>query len=179
MRLGDTAGAADAWLALPLMSISVVPPKREWFRAMIRSNARVWRSPGGRPVATADSAAARIAALRLPLFVGLGSGDASGSHEVVSAIAQAHPAAIVREFEGAGHWLPIERPEAVGDSTLAFLQSVWCGTAPHRSLATCRPGSSTAPIGPLAEVTSVRWRGAPRHRDNFLRSPSHSLLGLP
>lgn len=122
VRAHDPAGAAEAWLAAPVMRVHLDAPGVAWFGAMIRTNTRVWQLDQSRPAPPTMSADARIAALHMPLFVGLGADDPAGTAEVVRAIRTAHPGAELREFAGRGHWFPIESPREVASLVAAFLR---------------------------------------------------------
>lgn len=123
VRAGDHAGATTAWLATPLMRVRLPATATESFRAMIHDNARVWQSSGARSATAAESVDARIAALRVPLLVGIGADDASGVRELAAAILRAHPSATFHIVPSAGHWFPLEAPDATSRIVTDFLRA--------------------------------------------------------
>ncbi len=125
VRAGDPPGAAEAWLASPVMRTNLTATRTVWLQSLIRANTRVWQRDAVRGPPPRTSVAERLDALRMPLFVGEGMLDVSGTSEVADAIARAHPDAVREQFRDGGHWFPVEQPEAVRERVLAFLVRAW------------------------------------------------------
>lgn len=106
-----------------------------WFPAEMRQRypAEVagWRTMVARTDAAGYAAAcgalsrfdvsAAIGGLALPVFVGVGSADASTPPAVVEALAAAIPSATFHVFDGVGHLPPVECPGAVAAQLTAFV----------------------------------------------------------
>lgn len=67
---------------------------------------------------------ARLPHLRVPLLVVWGSESDTFFPAAVRALKKAHPRAHYQRVEGAGHLVPLEKPEAVGEVIKSFLQTL-------------------------------------------------------
>ncbi len=151
-RAGDPAGAAEAWLATPIMRTALTGDRAAWFRTLVRDNTRVWQLQAPRAPPPRPPVHERLAALRLPLFIGEGMLDRSGTRDVANAILQAQPTATHQRFAHAGHWFPVERPDVVRARVLTFLLHAWCRDVVLPRRAPCQPEPSTDDSGRLADV---------------------------
>jgi pimeloyl-ACP methyl ester carboxylesterase len=113
------------------------------FAATMVGGASLTAIGGFRPSVAVHDRIAALAAMRdLPVAVLVGSADRLTPPSCAEAIAAALPNAVLRVCEGAGHMLPIERPDDVTDAIAAV-----CREAVHQR-ASAEP--SPAPVS--------RWR---------------------
>jgi pimeloyl-ACP methyl ester carboxylesterase len=110
VRAGQDSAATEVWLRHPAMELFGDAMAKESLRGIVRENKRVWRAAP--PRAFTPSAWERAKEIRVPVRVVVGARDVTGTREVSDSLAT-RMALRMSVVDGAGHWVSLDRPEAV------------------------------------------------------------------
>ena len=123
VRTGDSAGAAEAWLASSYMSPAMERPElQERLRMLARANVRNFFEQTQEPELE-PPAFKQLGELRVPILLVIGTRDEAEILKIGDTL-QTHVAGIRRVMlEGAGHAPNIEQPERFNRMVLEFLRA--------------------------------------------------------
>jgi len=120
---GDRARIAAAWLAGPYMAPAMSHPDlAPVLRELAADNAGSFLQPE-RETPLKPPAAGRLRELHCPVLLIVGSRDVPDIQDIVERLATV-PGARVATFDGAGHMVNMEQPEAFNHEVLGFLAQV-------------------------------------------------------
>jgi pimeloyl-ACP methyl ester carboxylesterase len=114
--------AAELWLQNPYMSVAMQNPAlRDKLRQLARDNAHCWLNNPMLIRRLKPSASERLREIHVRTLVIGGERDVSDIHQIVARLAAEIPGAQKEVLPGAGHLVPMERPEDFNRLTLGFL----------------------------------------------------------
>jgi pimeloyl-ACP methyl ester carboxylesterase len=114
--------AAELWLKNPYMSVAMENPAlRDKLGQLARENAHCWLNNPMLIRRLKPPAAERLREIHAPTLVIGGERDVSDIHQIVARLAAEIPGAQKEVLPGAGHLVPMERPEDFNRLTLGFL----------------------------------------------------------
>ena len=113
---------ADLWLANPYMSVAMENPAlRESLRRISRDNARAWLNNPLLLRPMQPPAAERLGEIRTPCLIIGGERDVSDVQAIVNKLGSEIPGARKHIIPGAGHIVPMEKPEEFNRLVMEFL----------------------------------------------------------
>jgi len=122
IEAGDKRAASETWLQSPYLEAAREDPAlAERLRQLVLESEQSW-IPIFRGRRLTPPAVERLAELKAPTLVILGSRDVDDIHRIVDLIAEKCPGARKIVLEGAGHMVNMERPEKFNRVVLEFLQ---------------------------------------------------------
>lgn len=114
--------AAELWLQNPYVSVAMEQRNlRDKLRQLARENARAWLKNPLLLRHLKPPAAERLREIRAPTLVVGGERDVSDIQEIVAKLASEIPGASKQIFPGAGHLVPMEKPQEFNRVALEFL----------------------------------------------------------
>jgi pimeloyl-ACP methyl ester carboxylesterase len=118
------AKAAELWLANPYMSVAMeIPALRGKLRTLAEENAHCWLNNPLLQRRLRPTANERLKDVRARTLVIDGERDVSDIHQIVEKMAKEIPGARKVVVKGAGHLVPMEKPEEFNRIALNFLRS--------------------------------------------------------
>jgi pimeloyl-ACP methyl ester carboxylesterase len=125
---GDTVGVALAWAhSNYLLPASEQAPVAAKLRTLLADNVEVWkgllRHREGYDTGPSPPALTRLAAIRAPVLLIVGSRDVRDIHEIVDTLGLRLPHAKTVVFQGAGHLPNMEQPDRFAATVLDFLRA--------------------------------------------------------
>jgi len=123
IEAGDKRAASEAWLQSPYLEAAREDPVlAERLRQLVLESEQSW-IPIFRGRRLTPPAVDRLAELKAPTLVILGSRDVNDIQRIVEQIVEQCPAARKVVFEGAGHMVNMEQPAEFNQIVLEFLQN--------------------------------------------------------
>jgi pimeloyl-ACP methyl ester carboxylesterase len=114
--------AAELWLQNPYMSVAMENPAlRDKLRQLAIDNAHCWLNNPLLIRRTKPPAAERLREIHVPTLVVGGERDVSDIQEIVAKLASEIPGAQKKILAGAGHIVPMEKPDEFNALALEFL----------------------------------------------------------
>jgi pimeloyl-ACP methyl ester carboxylesterase len=121
---GDRARIAEAWLAGPYMAPAMSHPDlAPQLRELAADNAGNFLLPE-RETPLQPPAVGRLGELKCPVLLIVGSRDVKDIQDIVERLASKVQGARVATFDGAGHMVNMEQPDAFNHEVLGFLAEV-------------------------------------------------------
>jgi pimeloyl-ACP methyl ester carboxylesterase len=121
-RDGAKETAAELWLQNPYMSVAMENPAlRGKLRRLAQDNVACWLNNPLLLRRPSPPAAERLREIRVPTLALGGERDVSDIHRIVAKLAAEIPGAQKQVLPGAGHLVPMEKPEEFNRLTLEFL----------------------------------------------------------
>jgi pimeloyl-ACP methyl ester carboxylesterase len=121
VKAKDSRRAVEEWLKCPYMAPAMENRKlAPWLRELALGNSRVWLQPDTESV-LAPPAVGRLAEVRAPTLLILGTRDVPDIRRIVDKLAAGIRGARKETVEGAGHMVNLERQVEFNRTVLGFL----------------------------------------------------------
>jgi 3-oxoadipate enol-lactonase len=122
IRVRDTIAASNAWLRSEAMTPAMERADlRERLRTITYANSGIFAMASNPEQIIVPPASMRLAELRVPVLVLIGTRDAASLRRMSDSLAAKVPGAQRIWIEGAGHLLNLEKPREFNRAMLDFL----------------------------------------------------------